>query len=177
MKKYGNVIFLAACILMVAAVVLYAGARYLGISAMQKRVAELEQKRKEAESPEAVAALATLRKHFPQKADISSFVENIYVLGQRAGLQNMEVVTQAVSKQKPARKTASPDAAPAFVLTPYPVKVTFEGNYRAAARFIRELQKLERYKRIVQMEMKPLKSSLRTIMTIELMTYEAAHAA
>lgn len=177
MKKYANVIFLAACIIMVAAVVLYAGARYRGIAAMQKRVVELEQKRKEAESPENVAALAMLRKHFPAKADISSFVESIYVLGQRAGLQNMDVVTQAVSKQKPARKTASSDAATAFVLTPYPVKVAFEGDYRAAAQFIRELQKLERYKRIVQMEMKPLKSTLKTIMTIELMAYEAAHAA
>lgn len=177
MKKYGNVIFLAACILMVAAVVLYAGARYRGISAMQKRVAELEQKRKEAESPEAVAALATLRKHFPRKADISSFVESIYVLGQSAGLQNMDVVTQAVPKQKPVRKTASSDAATAFVLTPYPVKVIVEGDYRSVARFIREVQKLERYKRIVQMEMKPLKSSLKTIMTIEIMAYEAAHAA
>jgi len=177
MKKYGNVIFLAACVIMVAAVIVYAGARYRGISAMQKRVAVLEQKQKESESPETAAVIARLRENFPEKADISSFVESINVLGQRAGLQNMEIATQAFSKQKPARKAPSPDAAPAFVLTAYPVKVTFEGNYRAAAQFVREVQKLERYKRIVRMEMKPLKSTLKTIMTIELMAYEAAHAA
>ncbi len=177
MKKYGNVIFLAACIIMVAAVTLYAAVRYRGIAAMQKRVVELEQKQKEAESPEAGVALAMLRKHFPEKADISSFVESIYVLGQRAGLENMDIVTLAVSKQKPVRTTLSPDAAPAFVLTSYPVKVTFEGNYRAVAQFFREIQNLERYKRIVQMEMKPLKSSLKTVMTIELMAYEVPHAA
>ncbi|MEK6743457.1 MAG: type 4a pilus biogenesis protein PilO [Nitrospirota bacterium] len=177
MKKYGTIIFLAACIILVAAVAFYAGGRFRGISAMQKRVAELEQKQKEAESPENVAALAMLRKHFPEKADVSSFVESIYILGRRAGLENMDIVTQAVSKQKPVRKTSSPDAAPAFVLTAYPVKVTFEGDYRAVAQFVREIQKLERYKRIVQMEMKPLKSTVKTIMTIELMAYEVAHAA
>lgn len=145
---------------------------------MQKRVVELELKQREAESPETVAALALLRKHFPAKADMSSFVESIYVLGQQAGLENMDIVTQAVTKQKPARKTASPGAAPpAFVLTVHPVKVTFEGNYRAAARFVRDIQKLERYKRIVHLQMKPQKSTLKTIMTIELMAYEAAHAA
>jgi len=144
---------------------------------MQKRVAELEQKQRDAESPETAAALAMLRKHFPEKADVSSFVESIYVLGQKAGLENMDIVTQAVSKQKPARNTSPPGTAPAFILTAYPVKVTFEGNYRAVARFVREIQKLERYKRIVQMEMKPLKSSVKTIMTIELMAYEVDHAA
>jgi Tfp pilus assembly protein PilO len=177
MKKYGNAIFLAASVIMVAAILLYAGVRYRGISAMQKRVAELEQKQKEAESPETVASLALLRKRFPAKADISSFVESLYVAGQKAGLENMDIITLAATRQKPARKTASPDSAPAFVLTPYPVKVTFEGNYRAAALFIRDIQKLERYKRIVHLEMKPVKSSLKTIMTIELMAYEAAHAA
>jgi len=177
MKKYGSVLFLAACIILVVAVAFYAGARYRGISAMQKRIAELEKKQKEAESPETVATLAMLRKHFPEKADISSFVESVYTLGQQAGLENMDVVTHAVAKQKPARKTATVEASPALTLTAYPVKVTFEGNYRSVARFIREIQKLERYKRIVQIDMKPLKSSIRTIMTIELMAYEVAHAA
>jgi Tfp pilus assembly protein PilO len=175
MKKYGNVIFLAACIIMAAAVTLYIGVRYRGITAMQKRVVELAQK--EAESPETGVSLAMLRKYFPEKADISSFVESIYVIGQRAGLENMDIVTLAVPRQKPVRKPSSPEAAPAFVLTPYPVKVTFEGNYRAVAQFFREIQKLERYKRIVHVEMKPIKSSIKTIMTIELMAYEVAHAA
>jgi len=75
---------------------------------MQKRVVVLEQKQKEAESPETAAVLAMLRKNFPEKADISSFVESIYVLGQKAGLQNMEIATQALLKQKPARKAPSP---------------------------------------------------------------------
>lgn len=177
MKKYSNVIFLAACVVLVVAVSVYAVARYRGTSAMQKQLAVLEQKQREAESPEAVAALAMLRKHFPEKADISSFVESVYILGQRAGLENMDIVTQAVSRQKPARKTTSPAAAPAYALTAYPVKVTFEGNYRSVAQFVREMQKLERYLRIVQLEMKPQKSTLKTIMTIELMAYEVAHAA
>jgi len=174
-KKYGNVIFLAACVVAIAALILYAGVRYRGITVMQKRIVEMEQK--EAESRETGASLAMLRKHFPQKADISSFVENIYVLGQKGGLENLEIATLAVPKQKPFRKTVSPDAAPAFVLTAYPVKVIFEGNYRAVAQFVRELQKLERYKRIVHMEMKPVKASIKTIMIIELMAYEVAHAA
>ena len=175
MKKYGNVIFLAACAVAVAALIFYAGVRNRGMIIMQNRIVEMEQK--EAEFRETGVSLAMLRKHFPQKADISSFVEDLYVLGQRGGLENMEIVTLAVTKQKPVRKTASPDAAPAFVLTAYPVKVTFEGNYRAVAQFVREIQRLERYKRIVHVEMKPVKSSLKTIMTIEIMAYEAAHAA
>ena len=174
MKKYGNVIFLAACAVAVAALIFYTVVRNRGMIIMQKRIVEMEQKE---EFRETGVSLAMLRKHFPQKADISSFVEDLYVLGQRGGLENMEIVTLAVTKQKPVRKTASPDAVPAFVLTAYPVKVTFEGNYRAVAQFVREIQRLERYKRIVHMEMKPVKSSLKTIMTIEIMAYEVAHAA
>jgi Tfp pilus assembly protein PilO len=122
------------------------------------------------------AETQTLRTKFPERADVASFVESMSVAAQRSGLRNLEITTLPAARSGGAGH-ARPGATPAPQLTFYPVKLTFEGDYRSVAEYLRRIQEGETYRRIVQLEMKPFKHTIKTSLIIEITAFEAAHAA
>lgn len=175
MKKRGNTFMLVALVAAAAVVAVFAGVRLRDIRAVQGRLDDLD--RKTDQTLRSGAEIEMLRKRFPPRADVSSFVENLSVLAKRNGLQNLEIATlpAAVGRAR-AGGQPRPKAAPEALLVAYPVKLTFEGSYRAVAEYLRQVQGMERYKRIVSVEMKPFKQRIKTSLVIEITAFEASHA-
>ncbi len=175
MRSRGKKVFIAAAAAALAATVIFAGIRLREISAAQHQLAGLE--RQAEQMLLAGAEAEELRRRFPPQADIASFVEGLSLLAQQAGLRNLEITTLTPAKSAAPARQAAPAAAPAGRMASYPVKLSFEADYRTAAEYLRLVQAMERYKRLVQVELKPHKQTIRISIVIEITAFEASHAA
>jgi len=166
MKKNDKGIIQTAVIIL-AAVLFYLFFRSWQIQGMNAEIAKLR-----AEKPTVRPEQSNNRnpeKMFPGKAATALFVENLYDAALASGIRRHEVSTvkmgdislrNNMTKGKPVRNEN--------VIETYSVKVSLEGNYRDTAEYIREVQNIERYKRIVELRMKPEDKVLRTDVTIEI---------
>jgi Tfp pilus assembly protein PilO len=164
-------ILLAACLIASLGAALVYGAKRLGqIRELRAQTAALQsaERKKGGEGEQEL-----LKRKFPAKADVSSFVEGLYTVAQRSGLQNVEISTVNDAQKKSVKKSAGDVAA----LTAWPIRISFEGRYRAVADYIRAIQGLERFKRLILFEMKPGKNAIKTNMIIEIMSIEVTDAA
>jgi Tfp pilus assembly protein PilO len=170
MKKPGTTAIVTAAVLLAFA--LFAGLRVRETRAVQDRLGELE--RKAAQLLAASAEVEELKKRVPPRADVSSFVEQLTSLARGAGFRDLEITTLPVPKRPagPPRR----DAPPAQLAT-YPVRLSFEGGYRAAAEFLRQVRGLERHTRVVELEMKPSTNAIRVRLVVEITSFEGADAA
>jgi Tfp pilus assembly protein PilO len=117
-------------------------------------------------------------KLFPEKAGTALFVENLYDAARLSGIKKHEVSTVKTS-DVPARKnvTKGTSADSGKVLKTYSLKISLEGNYRETAEYIREVQNIERFKRITELGIKPADKLLKTDMTIEIYSLGGQDAA
>jgi Tfp pilus assembly protein PilO len=106
---------------------------------------------------------------FPEKADVASFVEALYSCALKTGVKNHEVITMQQKNSAPGgmRKNAGTGSP---VLLMYPLKITMEGKYRQIAEYLKEMQKIERFKRVMTIEMKSGKGALTTSIVVEIMS-------
>lgn len=174
MKIRGNITMLVVIAAFLAAAV-FAGLRFREIRIIDAKLQELN--RKADQLSKTAAETERLKKQFPTKADISSFVENMSVLALRSGIRELEITTPSTTpRTTPAAKPKSGAPSPPH-LTTYPIKLTFEGNFRAVAEFLRQVQSTDQYKRIVQIDMKPSTNTIKTILVIEISSFEDSNAA
>jgi hypothetical protein len=106
---------------------------------------------------------------FPEKAGIALFVENLYDAARMSGMKKHEVSTVKTADagaRRTVKKSTTDEGGK--VLKTYALKISLEGNYRDTVEYIREVQNLGRYKRIVALGMKPVDKLLKTDMTIEI---------
>ncbi|TAN41995.1 MAG: hypothetical protein EPN25_03850 [Nitrospirae bacterium] len=114
-------------------------------------------------------ASGNLEKIVPGKAAVALFVEDLYAAARVSGIVKHQVSTVKTA-DAPARmnvtrgKTGRNEKA----LETHSIKITLEGNYRETVEYIREVQNIERYKRIVELRMKPVDNVLKTDMTMEI---------
>lgn len=174
MKRRDNKYLLAIAAAALIATVVFTGVRLRSVSAMQEQLAGLE--RKAEQMLRAGAEIEALQRQFPQQADVSSFVEGLSLLARRAGLRHLEITTLPAAKAAAAAQQRAGAVPPAGRLVSYPVRLSFEGNFRTIAEYLRTVQAMDRYKRIVQIEMKPHKQTIRTSIIIEITAFEASHA-
>lgn len=151
-----------------ALVVLLTGVRLSSVRPLEAQLRDLE--RQSDQLLQAAVESEQLRKRFPAQADIASFVETLSLLARQTGLRNLSVATLPPTRSTGAKPTAS-------LLIFHPVKVSFEGDFRSVAEYLRRIQDLERFKRIVQIEMKPLKQTIATDLVIEITAFEGNDAA
>jgi len=160
---------LSACV-----VVIYAGVRFRLIQHMQQQVHTLEA---QPIRPDAsVVSVDLLKKKFPQHVDVSSFIEVLYRLSQRSGLENVDISTINDGKTKPVPTNTTGKASPAQLLTTHQVRISCEGRYRAIAQYLAEINNIERYSRVVSFDMKPSAHSIKANIVIEITSIEVHNA-
>jgi hypothetical protein len=168
MKKNNKGIIRTAIIIVSLAVVLvYLYARAGQINSLN---AEMSKVRAEnlSVSREKVGP-GNIEKMFPEKAGIALFVENLYDAARMSGMKKHGVSTVKmadVGAHRTVKKSATDGSGK--VLETYSLKISLEGNYRDTVEYIREVQNIGRYKRIVALAMKPADKLLKTDMTIEI---------
>ncbi|MHB8883120.1 MAG: hypothetical protein ACYC69_16625 [Thermodesulfovibrionales bacterium] len=108
-------------------------------------------------------------KIMPGKAAVALFVEDLYAAARVSGIVKHQVSTVKTG-DAPARIHAPRAKAGRNSKVPetHSIKIFLEGNYRETAEYIREVQNIERYKRIVELRMKPVDNALKTDMTMEI---------
>ena len=114
-------------------------------------------------------------KKFPQKANTASFVETLYALANRSGLQNVEITTMVSNASTQQRKNAS-GKDPSKLLRPYQVRISGEGRYRTIAQYLGSVHDIERYSNTTSLEMKPDKHTIRTNIIFEIISFEGQDA-
>jgi hypothetical protein len=120
--------------------------------------------------------LGTLKKTFPPRLDVPSFAGDLYLCAKNAGVKNHEVTSLPGKEIGGTAQKKGDDRKTAKVIT-YQLKIAFEGDFRSAAEYIRQMQNIGRYKRIIDLEMKPDKDTLKTVITIELVSFGNENAA
>lgn len=119
-----------------------------------------------------------MEKMFPEKAGTALFVENLYDKARISGIKKHEVSTFKTG-DVPVRNNVAKGTTgkSGKVLKTYSLKISFEGNYRDTAEYIREVQNIERYIRIVELGMKPVDKLLKTDITMEIYSVGGQDAA
>lgn len=166
-KSNKGIIQTVIIILSLAVVLVYLYARAGQINSMNTEIAKVraEKLSLQAEKP----YKGNLEKMFPEKAGIALFVENLYDAARISGIKKHEVSTVKMG-DAPARRNVKKGAVGENekVLKTYSLKISLAGNYRDTVEYIREVQNIERYKRIVELGMKPADKLLKTDITIEI---------
>ncbi|OGW29582.1 MAG: hypothetical protein A2X59_05725 [Nitrospirae bacterium GWC2_42_7] len=168
MTKYNKGIIQAVVI--VLSLVLVLVYLYFRVGQIKSINAEITKVRSEKLSLQAVEPESVdVEKIFPGKAGIALFVENLYEAARMSGIKDHEVSTVKMGDM-PARRNLMKGKAAGNekALKTYSLKISLQGNYRDTVEYIRELQNIERYKRIVELVMKPVDMQLKTDITVEI---------
>jgi Tfp pilus assembly protein PilO len=126
---------------------LYVKSKISSIKSLRASVEEL-QKNNRAAIEKDTGGIKNLKELFPEAGNISEFIENVYRISKLRGIKNLTfeqknrefidlgsgkiLKAMPVSGQKPR------------VIYSYPVKISFNSNYRNMAEFIREMQNQNR---------------------------------
>lgn len=155
------------------ALAVYAGMRTSQIYRLQQQLTTLDAK--EARLNADAASLAALRVKFPEKADVSSFVEGLYTLAQTSGLDNVEITTVNENKTRTSKKRSTEQDG-AALLAPYRVKISCEGKYRTLARYLGRIRDIKRYNKVVAFDMKPGENTIKANIIVEILSFEVQNA-
>ena len=164
-------------VLALAGTLIYAKIRGGAVQVMQQELNSLQGTKTQA--ADAVAAPDSLRKMFPAEAGVASFVEDLYVCAQRAGLKNHEIVTDQAADMdiKAFRRQKGPGPGRTKIVNEYSLRISAEGSYRQIAEYIRQIQNIDRFKKIAELELKPAAGSVSARITLKIFSLGAGHAA
>ncbi len=153
--------------------VLYAGIRTSQISRLRQQANALEAKtvRMNADDTD----VAALRIRFPEKADVSSFVEGLYTLAQTTGLENVEITTENDARVRTPKKHGT-DKDAASLLVPYRVRISGEGKYRTLAQYLGRIHDIKRYNKVVAFDLKPGENTIKANIIVEILSFEVQNA-
>jgi len=166
-KSNKGIIQTVIIILSLVVVLVYLYSRTGQINSMNAEIMKVRAEKLglQAEKPD----MGNPEKMFPGKAGMALFVENLYDAARTAGIKKHEVSTVKMG-EAPERRNVKKGGAgeKEKVLKTYPLKISLEGDYRDTVEYIREVQNIERFKRIVEIGMKPAEKLLKTDITIEI---------
>jgi len=113
-----------------------------------------------------------LRRLFPAEAHTASFIEDLYAAAKQSKLTSHDASSEIISARASSRNTSQqPDE-----LSRYRFKINVEGNYRSIAEYIRRIQNIERFKRIVDIKLAPGKQGVTGNLSLELFSLKGNHA-
>jgi len=155
------------------ALAVHIGMRSSQLSGLKQQLSALEAK--EARRAAEEAGVEALRIKFPEKADVSSFVEGLYVLAQASGLSNVEITTVSESNARSSKKPAAGKDVSSLLVS-HRVKISCEGKYRPLAQYLGRMQEVKRFNKIVSFDMKPGENTIKATLIVEIMSFEVQNA-
>ena len=145
--KIAFIIVLTAVIVSGLLFSFYVKSKISSIKSLKASIEEL-QKDNQASIEKDTGGIKNLKELFPQYGNITGFIENVYRISKLRGIKNLTFEQKSrefidlgsgkilkampVSGQKPQ------------VIYSYPIKLSFNSNYRNMAEFIREIQNQDR---------------------------------
>ena len=175
-KKDKGIIYISIIILSLALFLVYLYGRTGQLNSMNARIAKVraEKMSMSGEMP----AQGDMGKMFPERAGIALFVEDLFDVARISGIKKHEVITVKTG-DVPERKNVLKGRAgeSGKDLKTYSLKISLEGNYRDTVEYIREVQNIGRYQRIVELGMKPADKILKTDITVEIVSMGGQDAA
>jgi Tfp pilus assembly protein PilO len=136
--------------------------RYAKIKKLRADLAKLTSEQNKNGNVEAEAA--RLARMIPAEANGPAFVEALYRCARESGLKQHEVATEGVKTQE----TARPGAAKSTSIATHRIKVSAGGSYRSFAEYLRRVQNIERFNRIIDFKLAPDADQIKGTLTIEL---------
>lgn len=122
----------------------------------------------------AEAEAARLARLIPDAADTPAFIESLYGAARESGLTQHEVTTEA---EKSGGGAARPGGSGgASIVARQRLKVSASGNFRSFAEYIRRVQNMERFNRIMEFRLVPDADQIKGTLAIELYYLPAKHA-
>ncbi len=174
MKRFGAGTVLVFLIITLACAFAYIQYREKSIRGMQNKLDSLKLEKAKLASPG--PGLELLKKTFSPRLDVPSFAGDLYSCAKNSGVKNHEVSSLPVKGIAGAAQKKGGDRKILKVMT-YQLKITFEGDFRSASEYIRQMQNIERFKRIIELEMKPDRDTIKTVITIEIVSFGDENAA
>jgi Tfp pilus assembly protein PilO len=112
-----------------------------------------------------------LRRLFPAEPRTASFIEDLYSAAKQSKLSSHDASSETSSTRPTSRNTSQPDE-----LSSYRFKINVEGNYRSIAEYIRTIQNIERFKRVVDIKLAPGKQGVTGNLSLELFSLKGHNA-
>lgn len=110
------------------------------------------------------AELARLTRLIPVRSDTPAFMESLYRCAHESGLKLHEASTET-SGQKASARPGNTDSGS---VAKHRIKISAIGNFRSFAEYLRRVQNIERFNRIIDFKLAPDNGQLRGTITVEL---------
>ncbi len=112
-----------------------------------------------------------LSRLFPAEAGTASFIEDLYAAAQQSKVTSHDASTE-ITASRPTSRGVSQDNE----LSRFRFMVTIEGSYRSIAEYIRRVQNIERFKRIVDIKLASGKQGVTGNLSLELFALKGQNA-
>jgi len=126
---------------------LYVKSKFSSIRSLRASIEELQKNNREAVEKD-TGGIENLKELFPQSANITSFMENVYRISKLRGINNLTIEQKNrefidLSSGKILKAMPVSERKPRVIYS-YPIKISFNSGYRNMAEFIREIRNQDR---------------------------------
>jgi Tfp pilus assembly protein PilO len=164
LSRQSKLIILVAYLLLLAVFMFgYRANRAKKVKQLRSQIAQVRNEQEKTRRGE--AELARLSRLFPVKSDSAVVIEDLYRYAKEAGLKQHELVTEADKKQGATRPGVAKESA---VVASRSIKISVAGNFRQIAEYIRRVQNMDRFNRVVEFKLVPDAAGVKGTMTLEL---------
>jgi Tfp pilus assembly protein PilO len=168
-------LILAAVILSGIIFFFYAKSAFSSIKNLRASIAEFQKKSQE-ELNKNTGVIQNPEELFPEKGNISEFIENAYRTSKQRGVRNLSFEQKTtefidLSSGKVLKSIPVSEKKPRVIYV-YPVKFSFDSGFRNMAEFIREIQNQKRLVTIQSLTVKRDIDHLSTDMVIAVYSME-----
>lgn len=112
-----------------------------------------------------------LRRLFPAETGSAAFVEDLYIAAKQSKLISHDVSTENIASRHSARSGSESGD-----LGRLRFKVSVEGGYRSIAEYVRRVQNIERFKRVIDIKLTPGKHGVSGNISLELYSLKGNNA-
>lgn len=145
--KIAFIIVLTAVIVSGLLFSLYVKSKFSSIRSLRASIEELQKNNRDAVEKD-TGEIENLKELFPEAADITAFIENVYRISKLQGINNLtfeqknrELIDLSSGKILKAMPVSGQKPR---VIYSYPIKISFNSGYRNMAEFIREIRNQDR---------------------------------
>lgn len=164
MTRQNKIIVLIAYLLILSVFMFaYRVNRSKKIKLLKADIARVETEKDKARTAE--TEVSRISRMIPPDAGIPAFIENLYKIARESGLKQHEVNTEAGKSTTTARPGAGTDTSG---IVKQRLKISAAGSYRNFAEYVRRIQNLEQFKRIIDFKLTPDAEKLKGTLTLEL---------
>lgn len=162
MRKNGILIFSVILILVLTIFfVFHTRKRLSEIEKIEKRLAEIRSDTRKEKTR------FKMDKLFLMKNQIPTFIETLYKLAEDNRLKKFDILSKS-DKQSGEKIQKGKAAVTLQGIEIYPLEISIEGDYRAIAEFIRELQNIDLMKKIRVITITPEKSNIKAEISLDI---------